>query len=178
MLTLYAFSRENWKRPAREVKLLMRLLRRFLVRERKEIMKNDIRLTSIGRLHRLPADVLRELKKTEELSKDNKGTTLCLALSYGGRQELLDGFQKIAQKVAAGNLNPEEVSEELITEAYLSDLLKRKFLRDGVEKTLDTCDRLVRRGFARRLGHRRSGVARALRFDHTLRNGGWARPVG
>jgi len=113
-LTLYAFSEENWKRPAREVKLLMRLLRRFLVRERKEIMENDIRLTSIGRLHRLPADVLRELKKTEELSKNNKGTTLCLALSYGGRQELLDAFQKIAQRVAAGDLNPEEVSEKLI----------------------------------------------------------------
>ncbi|MHC4850335.1 MAG: polyprenyl diphosphate synthase, partial [Planctomycetota bacterium] len=67
-LTLYAFSEENWRRPRREVRLLMRLLRRFLVGERGEIMDNDIRLTAVGRMDRLPDDVRRELEKTRELS--------------------------------------------------------------------------------------------------------------
>jgi len=114
-LTLYAFSEENWKRPQREVRLLMRLLRRFLVKERDEIMENDIRLTAIGRLQRLPADVRRELEKTQELSRHNRGMVLNLALSYGGRQELVDAVQAIAARVRAGELAPEDVTEEVIT---------------------------------------------------------------
>jgi undecaprenyl diphosphate synthase len=114
-LTLYAFSEENWKRPKREVALLMRLLRRFLVRERPEIMENDIRLTAIGRLHRLPADVRRELEKTREMSAGNRGMVLNLALSYGGRQEILDAVRAIAHRVRAGELEPDEITEETIT---------------------------------------------------------------
>jgi undecaprenyl diphosphate synthase len=114
-LTLYAFSEENWKRPKREVALLMRLLRRFLVRERGEIMDNDIRLTAIGRLHRLPADVRRELEKTREMSAGNGGMVLNLALSYGGRQEVLDAVRAIAHRVRAGELEPDEIGEETIT---------------------------------------------------------------
>ncbi|HEX5135467.1 MAG TPA: isoprenyl transferase [Planctomycetota bacterium] len=114
-LTLYAFSEENWKRPKREVALLMRLLRRFLVRERKEIMDNDIRLTAIGRLHRLPADVRRELEKTRELSAGNGGMVLNLALSYGGRQEILDAVRAIGHRVRSGELDPDEITEETIT---------------------------------------------------------------
>jgi len=114
-LTLYAFSEENWKRPQREVRLLMRLLRRFLVKERDEIMENDIRLTAIGRLHRLPADVRRELEKTEELSRHNRGMVLNLALSYGGRQEIVDAVRAIAERVRAGELAPEDITEEVIT---------------------------------------------------------------
>ena len=114
-LTLYAFSEENWKRPKREVELLMRLLRRFLVRERDEIMENDIRLTAIGRLHRLPADVRRELERTREMSAGNRGMVLNLALSYGGRQEILDACRAIAHRVRAGELEPDEITEETIT---------------------------------------------------------------
>ncbi|MHC4958324.1 MAG: isoprenyl transferase [Planctomycetota bacterium] len=114
-LTLYAFSEENWKRPKREVALLMRLLRRFLVRERREIMDNAIRLTAIGRLGRLPNDVRAQLDKTRELSRDNDGMVLNLALSYGGRQELLDAMQAIARKVQRGELEPDDITEELVT---------------------------------------------------------------
>jgi undecaprenyl diphosphate synthase len=114
-LTLYAFSEENWKRPKREVDLLMRLLRRFLVRERGEIMENDVRLAAIGRLHRLPADVRKELEKTREMSAANRGMVLNLALSYGGRQEILDAVRAIAQRVRAGEIEPDEITEDVVT---------------------------------------------------------------
>jgi len=114
-LTLYAFSEENWKRPRREVSLLMRLLRRFLISERGEIMENDIRLEAIGRLDRLPDEVRRELERTRRMSADNRGMVLNLALSYGGRQELVDAMQAIARAVLQGALAPEEIGEETIT---------------------------------------------------------------
>jgi undecaprenyl diphosphate synthase len=114
-LTLYAFSEETWKRPAREVRLLMRLLRRFLIRERGEIMENDIRLEAIGRIDRLPADVRRELDKTREMSEANRGMVLNLALSYGGRQEIVDAMRAIARRVEAGELKPDDITEEVVT---------------------------------------------------------------
>ncbi|MHC4817751.1 MAG: isoprenyl transferase [Planctomycetota bacterium] len=114
-LTLYAFSEENWKRPAREVRLLMRLLRRFLIRERAEIMDNDIRLEAIGRIDRLPADVRKELDKTREMSQANRGMVLNLALSYGGRQEIVDATRAIARRVEAGELKPDDITEEVVT---------------------------------------------------------------
>jgi undecaprenyl diphosphate synthase len=114
-LTLYAFSEENWKRPAREVRLLMRLLRRFLIRERGEIMDNDIRLEAIGRIDRLPADVRKELDKTREMSRANRGMVLNLALSYGGRQEIVDAMRAIARRVEAGELKPDDITEEVVT---------------------------------------------------------------
>jgi len=114
-LTLYAFSEENWKRPRREVRLLMRLLRRFLVRERGEIMDNGIRLTAIGRLDRLPGDVRRELDKTRAMSEGNDGMVLNLALSYGGRQEVVDAVQAIAREVEQGRMVPDEIDEDTIT---------------------------------------------------------------
>jgi len=113
-LTLYAFSEENWKRPRREVSLLMRLLRRFLVAERGEIMENDIRLTAIGRLHRLPDDVRTELEKSRELSRNNGGMVLNLALSYGGRQEIVDAARAIAVRVKAGELEADDITEEVV----------------------------------------------------------------
>ena len=114
-LTLYAFSEENWKRPKREVTVLMRLLRRFLIGERDEIMENNIRLSSVGRIHRLPDDVRRELETTRELSKDNDGMVLNLALSYGGRQEIVDAVQRIAERVRAGEFDPADIDEDTIT---------------------------------------------------------------
>ena len=113
-LTLYAFSEENWKRPAREVRLLMRLLRRFLIRERGEIMDNDVRLEAIGRIDRLPADVRKELDKTREMSRANRGMVLNLALSYGGRQEIVDAMRAIARRVEAGELKPDDITEEVV----------------------------------------------------------------
>ena len=80
-LTLYAFSAENWKRPLREIDFLMKLLEQYLVQERKEIMENNIRFTSIGRLDELPEGVRKVLQETTELSSKNTGMVLCLASS-------------------------------------------------------------------------------------------------
>jgi undecaprenyl diphosphate synthase len=113
-LTLYAFSEENWKRPDREVRMLMRLLRRFLISERDEIMENGIRLTAIGRLHRLPEEVRRELERTRELSASNEGMVLNLALSYGGRQEIVDAVRRIAERVRGGELEADQITEEVV----------------------------------------------------------------
>ena len=113
-LTLYAFSEENWKRPRAEVKLLMRLLRRFLVGERGEIMDNNIRLTAVGRLDRLPADVRGAYEQTRDLSAGNDGMTLCLALSYGGQQEIVDAARAIAVRVRKGEIEPDAISPEMI----------------------------------------------------------------
>lgn len=111
-LTLYAFSQENWKRPKREVNLLMKLLKEFLIKERKEIEENNIRLTAIGRISGLPEDVQRELAISIEESKNNTGMVLCLALNYGGRSEIVDAAKNIANSVKAGKMGLEEITEE------------------------------------------------------------------
>ncbi len=111
-LTLYAFSEENWKRPDREISFLMRMLDRFLVEERPTMMDNGVRLTSCGRLERLPDDVRRTLRETEELTRGNRGLVLCLALSYGGRQEILDAVRALARDVRAGRLDPRDIDED------------------------------------------------------------------
>lgn len=111
-LTLYAFSQENWKRPKREVNLLMKLLKEFLVKERKEIEENNIRLTAIGRISGLPEDVQRELAISIEESKDNTGMVLCLALNYGGRSEIVDAAKDIAKSVKDGKMDLDEITEE------------------------------------------------------------------
>jgi len=116
-LTLYAFSQENWKRPGREVAILWKLLRQFLVRERREIMDNDIRFASIGRLDGLPDFVRRELDETIRMSARNRGLTLCLALNYGGRQEIVDAARALAARAARGEIRPEEIDERAFASA-------------------------------------------------------------
>ncbi|HHI78524.1 MAG TPA: di-trans,poly-cis-decaprenylcistransferase [Planctomycetes bacterium] len=113
-LTLYAFSEENWKRPPEEIRFLMRMLKKFLVKERGTLTKNNVRLTHAGRIHRLPQDVLEVLRETEERTRDNDGLTLCLALSYGGRQELVDAMRALAVEVAEGSLKPQDIDEQSI----------------------------------------------------------------
>jgi undecaprenyl diphosphate synthase len=119
-LTLYAFSVENWKRPRPEVRYLMRLLRHFLVGERKTLMDNDVRLRGIGRLDDLPEPALDELRSTEELTRDNKGMLLRLALSYGSRAELADAVRDIATDVKGGRLDLASIDEETLRK-YLYD---------------------------------------------------------
>ena len=121
-LTLYAFSVENWKRPRPEVLYLMRLLRRFLVRERGTLMDNGVRLRSIGRVDTLPADALAALRETEALTAQNRGMLLRLALSYGSRSEIADGLRRLASDVRAGALDPGDIGEETLR-AYLYDPL-------------------------------------------------------
>ncbi len=119
-LTLYAFSRENWKRPDFEVSTLMRLLRLYLRRELRTLMENGIRLLAIGRLSDLPEYAQRALRETMEKTAGNTGMVLRLALSYGGRTEVADALRSFSEDVAAGRRRPEEVDEETLRE-YLYD---------------------------------------------------------
>ncbi|HHT9110308.1 MAG TPA: isoprenyl transferase [Candidatus Brocadiaceae bacterium] len=111
-LTLYAFSQENWKRPQREIKFLMKLLKEFLISERKEVEENNIRLTAIGRIQGLPDDIQKEIALSIEKSRKNTGMILCLALNYGGRAEIVDAAQAIARDVKNGKMNIGEIDEE------------------------------------------------------------------
>ncbi len=119
-LTLYAFSVENWKRPSPEVRFLMKLLTEFMVEERPTLMENDVQLRCIGRLDDLPADALRELRETEELTRGNGGMRLRLALSYGSRTELGDAVRRMCTDAVSGGLDPESIDEDSIR-AYLYD---------------------------------------------------------
>lgn len=119
-LTLYAFSEQNWQRPSLEVGALMELLREYLVSERSEILDNDIRLVGIGRTERLPERVLEVLRPLEAESASNKGMTLALALSYGGREELTDAMRALGREVASGKLSPEAIDEAAIDRAMPS----------------------------------------------------------
>jgi undecaprenyl diphosphate synthase len=113
-LTLYCLSSENWKRPQTEIDFLMALLKEFLTEERQEILQQDIRFTMIGRRDPLPVDVLDEIDTNIELSQHNKGMTLCLAINYGSRVEIIDAVQHLATQVQAGVLKPDDITEESI----------------------------------------------------------------
>ena len=110
-LTLFAFSTENWKRPKHEITYLFRLLRRYLVEERGELMDNGIRLTAIGRTEAMPGYVQEALAETKALTARNAKMTLCLALNYGGRTELVDAARRLAVDVAGGRLKAEQIDE-------------------------------------------------------------------
>ena len=116
-LTLYAFSAQNWERPAAEVAGLMRLLVRFVHEERAELAARGIRLTAIGDLERLPAFVRGPLSALIEATRANRGMTLCLALSYGARESLVRAAQRLAQAAVAGRLRPESISESDVARA-------------------------------------------------------------
>jgi undecaprenyl diphosphate synthase len=105
-LTLYAFSEQNWARPAGEVDALMGLLREYLLNERDEILENEIRLVAIGDLGRLPEGVREVLDPLRRASADNGKMTLALALSYGGREEIAAAARDLAGEAAAGTLDP------------------------------------------------------------------------
>ena len=115
-LTLYCLSSENWKRPQSELDFLMHLLEQYMIEERSTIMKQDVRVRTIGRRCGIPEGVLREIDKTIELSANNKGTCLCLAINYGGRGEIVDAISRIAHDVKQGQVDPELLTEERIGE--------------------------------------------------------------
>ncbi|WP_422929849.1 isoprenyl transferase [Singulisphaera sp. PoT] len=118
-LTLYCLSVENWKRPPRELKFLLRLFRHFLVVERQELMEQNVRLTMIGRREGLPPDVLEEFDRTAAETSRNTGMCLCLAVNYGGRTEIADAARKLAEDVRSGVVQPDSVDESLFA-SYLS----------------------------------------------------------
>jgi undecaprenyl diphosphate synthase len=115
-LTLYAFSNENWKRSKTEVNFLMRMLKKFLISERKTIKDNDIILKTIGRTEALPDNVKKELSISMEESKNNKGMILCLALNYGGRTEIIDATKKLAADVKKGTRKLKDIDDDVFKE--------------------------------------------------------------
>jgi len=122
-LTLYAFSSQNWTRPPTEVAGLMDLLREYLVKERAEILDNGIRLNAVGELARLPSQVRDPLEELRAVSAKNTQMVLTLALSYGGREELVQAARRLAQKVEAGKLKANDIGEkELAAELWTADL--------------------------------------------------------
>ena len=116
-LTLYCFSSENWKRPELEQRLLMQLLEQYLIEERAEIHRQNLRFSVIGRREGLGEGVLREIEISESGTKDHTGMRLCLAVNYGSRAELVDAMQHLAGEVAAGRLSPEQIDESAISGA-------------------------------------------------------------
>jgi undecaprenyl diphosphate synthase len=110
-LTLYAFSSQNWARPPDEVAFLMELLREYLEGERTEILDNGIRLSAIGELERLPRFVRDPLERLRSESASNEKMVLTLALSYGGREELLRAAVRLSQAIAQGQLTPNWITE-------------------------------------------------------------------
>ena len=118
-LTLYCLSIENWKRPEGELKFLMKLLRRFVIDERTELMEQDIKLALIGQRQGLPKAVLAEIDATIEMTSRNSGMTLCLAINYGGRWELAEAAKRLAEDAKAGRIDPLMVDEDLFA-SYLT----------------------------------------------------------
>lgn len=114
-LTLYCFSNENWKRPQAELDFLMALLKQYLIQERPTLMKNNIRLQIIGRREGLPREVLNEMDQSIEATSGNTALTLCLAINYGARQEIVDAVRSLAVDLQNGRLTVDAIDEESIS---------------------------------------------------------------
>jgi undecaprenyl diphosphate synthase len=120
VLTLYAFSTENWERPEREVGALMALLRRYVRSELGKMMKNGIRLVAIGNLRRLPKEVLTDLRAAEQQTRRNTGMTVQLAVSYGSREEIVAAARRLARQVRDGQIAAEDIDEDLFSSALMT----------------------------------------------------------
>jgi undecaprenyl diphosphate synthase len=116
-LTLYCLSSENWKRPKPEIDFLMALLKEYLLAERKRILDQNIRFTVIGRREGLPPEVIAEIDENVRLTQNNTGLTLCLAINYGSRAEIVDAVRAIAGRVQRGELSPDRITEEMISDS-------------------------------------------------------------
>lgn len=114
-LTLFCFSSENWKRPQPELDFLMQLLECYLVQERPLLLEKNIRFSTIGRKEMLPSSVQHEIDETIRVCRDNTGMGLCLAINYGGRQEIVDAVQKIASLIKDGSISVNSIDESVIS---------------------------------------------------------------
>ncbi|MEO1273686.1 MAG: isoprenyl transferase, partial [Myxococcota bacterium] len=114
-LTLYAFSEQNWGRPPAEVEGLMSLLMKHVRSERDDLKRKGIRFRTIGNIHKLSSSIVEAIRDLEDYTADNTGLDLIVALSYGGREELVHAVQRIAAQVAEGNLQPTAITEETIS---------------------------------------------------------------
>lgn len=125
-ITLFAFSAQNWQRPKVEVDALMELLKEYLKKEGKKLAENDIKLNAIGRLSELPGDVYNILTETINITRHCKSLTLTLALSYGGREEIVDAIREI---ISNGNISPHEIDEISFSKfLYTADLIEPDLL--------------------------------------------------
>ncbi len=116
VLTLYAFSTENWARPKEEVKALMYLLKRFLRNETEELREKDIRLNIMGQIERLPDDVRKEAEQAMAATEKNSAMILNLAISYGAREEITRAVQQIAAKIRSGALDDKDITDKTISD--------------------------------------------------------------
>jgi undecaprenyl diphosphate synthase len=116
MLTLYAFSVENWKRPKDEIDLLMELLKQYIRKNLSILMENDIRFRAIGRVDELARSVRMLIRQAEKKTAGNRGLQLNLALNYGGRTELVDAARQLAAEAQSGTLDPESIDADSIAE--------------------------------------------------------------
>jgi undecaprenyl diphosphate synthase len=114
ILTIYSFSAENWSRPASEITDLMGLLRRFIRNDLAELHKSNVRVRIIGERRNLDPDIRRLLEESEEMTRNNSGLLLVVAFNYGGRQEIARAAERIAVRVKAGEMKPEDVTAEAI----------------------------------------------------------------
>ena len=123
VLTLFAFSTENWRRPKSEVDGLMALLVEYLKKETKELNESNVRLKIIGDISKLPMHIQQEIHNSTQLTKDNDGIVLNLAINYGGRAEILRAVKKIANDVCLGKISQQQINEELFSKyLYTHDL--------------------------------------------------------
>ena len=111
-LTLYCLSSENWKRPQRELDFLMHLLEQYMIEERTLLLNERVRVSLIGRREGIPDQVLEEVDRTIELTRNNPGLRLCLAINYGARAEIVDAARSLARDVQQGVLQPDDIDEE------------------------------------------------------------------
>lgn len=120
-LTLYTFSKENWNRPVQEVNALMELLEQHLKNELLKLVKNGIRFKAIGNIGELPENIQNIIKEVEAKTKDNKGMVLNLALSYGGRTEIVEAAKKVALEARRGALDIADITEEIFARYLYTD---------------------------------------------------------
>jgi len=113
-LTLYSFSAENWKRPPVEVEALMEILKEFLMKELNRMVENNIRFNTIGHISDLPSSAVDCIEKVRESTRNNTGTILTLALSYSGRNEILDAVRSLAEDIRGGGMNPDQITAEAL----------------------------------------------------------------
>lgn len=120
VLSLYAFSTENWKRPKEEVDFLMKLPQEFFPLEIDELIRNNVQIRMTGWKNGLPSDTLDAIEQAIDLTKDNTGLILNFALNYGGRKELLFGVNRMIQDVSHGKLNADEIDEDTMSNYMLT----------------------------------------------------------
>lgn len=123
VLTVYAFSTENWKRPVEEVSGIFALLVRYVAKELKELKENNVQIRMLGDIDPLPADARKAAQEAVDSTKDNTGLVFCIAINYGGRAEIVRAAKLLAKQAAEGQLDPEKIDEAAFaSHLYTADL--------------------------------------------------------